>query len=101
MAELQENNVEWYTGDKVATLSFSQRRHVSKIMKYAESHPEVEIVAKNEDGSICAHIPVSWIKISPPRSGREFTEEEKIQAAERLRIAREKKRTESSEINRE
>ena len=91
MAELSENNIEWYTGDNRVTLSFSQKKYVSKIKKYAKNNPEVEIVAESLDGSICAHIPLSWIKISPPRKGREFTEEERLAAAERLKIARENK----------
>lgn len=36
----------------------------------------------NEDGSICAHVPVSWLRISPPR---QYTEEQRQQMGERLR----------------
>lgn len=91
MAELQENNIEWYTGDATATVSFTQRKWVNKMKKYANEYDEVEIAAENEDGSICAHVPVSWIKISPPRKGREYTEDEKAKIAERFRLAREGK----------
>lgn len=91
MAELQENNIEWYTGDATATVSFTQRKWVNKMKKYADEYDEVEIAAENEDGSICAHVPVSWIKISPPRKGREYTENEKAEIAERFRLAREEK----------
>lgn len=89
--EIQDNNIEWYTGDKTVTLSFTQKKYVSKILKYAKTYPEIDVLAKNSDGSICAHIPLSWVKISPPRKGREFTQEEKEAATERLKIAREKK----------
>ncbi len=88
MAELLENNIEWYTGDNTVTLNFSQKRFVNKIKKYSDKNPDVEIVAENEDGSICVHIPLSWIKISPPRKGREFSDEEREAAAERLKEAR-------------
>ena len=91
MAVLSENNIEWYTGDNTVTLSFSQKRFVNKIKKYSDKYPEIEIVAENEDGSICAHIPLSWIKMSPPRKGREFSDEERAIAAERLKVARELK----------
>lgn len=97
MAEISENNIEWYTGDDTVTLSFSQKKYASKVLRYANSRSDVQIVAQNEDGSICAHIPLSWIKISPPRKGREFSEEEKAEAAERLRVAREKKKMAKAE----
>lgn len=89
MAELSENNIEWYTGESTVTLSFSQKRWINKIKKYAKSNSDVEVLAENADGSICAHVPLSWVKISPPRRARDFSEEERIAAAERLRIARE------------
>lgn len=85
--EISENNIEWYSGDKTVTLSFTQQRFVNKIKKYAKSNSDVEIVAENADGSICAHIPVSWIKIYPPKKGHVFTEEERKVAAERMRAA--------------
>ncbi len=63
-----ENCIEWIRDDKRATLSLSQRRTISKVKQLAERYPdECQIVAKNKDGSICAHIPVSWVKIGPPK----------------------------------
>ena len=91
--DISENNIEWYTGDKTVTLSFSQKKYVSKILKAYKNNPDIDIVAQNEDGSICAHIPLSWIKISPPRKGREFSDEERAMAAERLKVAREKRKS--------
>lgn len=81
-----ENCIEWVRDEKRATLSLSQRSVISKIKKYAESHPEeCEIVAINKDGSICAHVPVSWIKVSPPRK---VSEEQKQAFAERMKELR-------------
>ena len=92
-----ENVMEWITGQKIGSVTFTQKRMVSKIKKYAEEYPdEIEIIAENDDGSIFAKVPVSWFKFSPPRKGREFSDEEKAEAAERLRIAREKKREKES-----
>lgn len=63
-----ENCIEWIKDEARATLSLSRRRVINKMEQYAKSHPEeVQVTAWNEDGSICAHVPVSWIKISPPR----------------------------------
>lgn len=40
----------------------------SKLLKYAEERPEeVDHVIVNKDGSMVCHVPVSFIKVSPPR----------------------------------
>mgnify|MGYP000052028622 FL=1 len=78
-----ENVIEFMTNDIRATLSFSQGRYKSVIRKLAEKRPEdCQIIADNEDGSICAHVPVSWLRISPPR---QYTEEQRQQMGERLK----------------
>ena len=80
----RDNGVEWYTGDERVTVTFSQRKWVSKIKKLAEKRPnDVEIVVENEDGSIVAHLPLSFIKISPPK---QVSEEQK----ERMRLQAQK-----------
>lgn len=87
-----DNTFEWFTGDKIAVVTFSQKKWVNKIKKYSEEYPnDVQIVVENEDGSVVCKVPVSWFKMSPPRKGREFTEEEKAATAIRLAKAREKK----------
>ena len=86
-----DNVFEWYTNDKTATVTFSQKKWVTKLKKLMEDHPEVELVAENEDGSIVAHVPTSWFKFSPPRKGREYTDEEKAAVAARFAEARKKK----------
>lgn len=66
MDKCTENVIEFLLDDKRATVTFSQGRYKSRIKKLAAERPEeCEIVAENQDGSICAHIPVRWIKISP------------------------------------
>ena len=61
-----ENGIEFLKDSDRATVSFSQGRYISRIKKLAAERPaECEIVAENTDGSICAHIPVSWVKINP------------------------------------
>ena len=78
-----ENVIEFMTNDIRATLSFSQGRCKSVIRKLAEKHPEdCQIIADNKVGNICAHVPVSWLRISPPR---QYTEEHRQQMGERLR----------------
>lgn len=77
-----ENVIEWIKDEDMATLSLSQRRTISKVEKLAKSHPDqCEIIARNNDGSICAHIPVSWIKISPKKK---VSDKQRQAASERL-----------------
>lgn len=79
-----ENCIEWLRDESRATLSLSQRRVISKIERLAKSNSEeCVITAHNEDGSICAHVPVSWIKISPPRT---VTEEQREKARQNMNL---------------
>ncbi len=82
---MKENNIEWLTGQQTVTVTFTQARFINKVKKLAESNPEVQILAENSDGSICAHIPLKFIKLSAPR---QMTEEQREQARERLKNAR-------------
>ena len=78
--------IEWLKGQNCVTVTLSQGRYISKVKKLAEKYPnEVEIVVENKDGSIVAHIPLRYIKISRPK---EMTEEQKQKAAERLQRVR-------------
>jgi len=86
-----DNVFEWYTGEQTATVTFSQKKWVTKLKKYAQNNSDISIVAENDDGSVVAHVPVNYFKFSPPRKGRELTDEEKAAAAARLANAREKK----------
>lgn len=91
----QENAIEFIKHNKIATATFSQKSWITKILKLAEKYPEdVEIVAqnKNNDGtidSIVVHFPVKFIHIGSKK--RVMTEEQKQAAAERLKIARQKR----------
>lgn len=62
-----ENVIEFLENQERATITFSQGRYKSRIKKFAAERPEeCEIVAENADGSLCAHVPVAWIRITPP-----------------------------------
>lgn len=63
-----ENVIEFLKDEQRATVTFSQGRYKSRIKKLAAERPEeCQIMAENQDGSMCAHIPVSWIKINLPK----------------------------------
>lgn len=83
MADLRENSIEFYADDKTATVSFTQGRYITRIRKLAEKYPdECQITAENKDGSIVAHIPTKWVRVSPPK---QISEETKEKLAEQLR----------------
>lgn len=77
----RENVIEWLNGQDMVTVSFSQGKYINKVKKLAAKSDDVQIVAENDDGSICAHLPLKYIKISPPR---QMSEEQRQQARERL-----------------
>lgn len=78
-----ENTIEFRKDASVATVTFTKNRYISRVQKLEEKRPEeCQIINENKDGSIVAHIPVSWIKINPKR---EVTEEERQKRAEMIR----------------
>lgn len=84
-----ENVIEFLNNQDTITVSFCSRKWINKIKRLNEKNPEeVKIIAENKDGSICAHLPVKYLKISPPRK---VSEEQKQAASERLRKLREDK----------
>lgn len=72
----QENVIDWLTGDDKVTLSLTQEKYRNRIKKLAEQYPDEVDYMVNSDGSVFAHVPVSWLKISPPRKV-ELTEEQR------------------------
>lgn len=93
MADLKETVFECVDVDKQATFCSGERKWINKILRLKEKRPnEVEIVCMPEDneGIILAHVPKSWLKVSPPKKV-EYSEEQRAAAAERLAEARKKR----------
>ena len=86
-----ENVIEFLNGQKRATVTLSQGRYKTKVEKLAKERPdECKILARNPDGTILAHVPTSWVKISPPRKV-EMSEDRKEELRKQLANARSKK----------
>jgi len=84
--ENPENMIEWITGQRTITVSFSDQTMIRKVKELHKKFPEkIKIKAENEDGTIYAQLPKSALKLSIIK--RQLTEEQKEQAAERLRKA--------------
>lgn len=84
MAKLErcpENSIEWITGDEDVGITLSQTRWINRMTRLAASHPGDVKVYKNEDGSIFATAPLSWVKLSPPRK---LTDEHRAALSERM-----------------
>lgn len=86
-----ENVIEWQQDAKRVTLAFSQPRMISRIKKLAEQRPnDVQIVTENALGKgkkvLYAHVPATWVRISPPKK-MNLTQEEKNARAEHMRNA--------------
>lgn len=80
---MNEFCIEWLKGDKYAGVSVPAGALKNKILRFSEKHPEeVKVDAINKDGSACFRIPLSYIKISPPRK---LSEKQREAAGERFR----------------
>ena len=88
-----ENVLEFISGARTVTVSFTNQKHINRIKKlYEERKDDFKYFHENADGSICAKIPLKWIKINPgSKNGRVMTEEQKEAARIRLQKARENK----------
>jgi hypothetical protein len=79
-----------YTDRDYAYFSSDEAKWVRKIHALKAEHPDqvsIEHEPEQNDGCICAKIPVEWIKIQPKRVST-MTDEQRAMAAERLKIAR-------------
>lgn len=87
-----ENCIEFLSGERSAVVSFTNRKHINRIKKlYEERKDDFKYFHENTDGSICAKLPLKWIKINPgSKNGRVMTEEQKEAARIRLANARNK-----------
>lgn len=83
--------IEWLRGGEYAGVTTpSSTALKSKLMRLAKERPdEVKVMAENKDGSAYFHIPINYIKVSPPRK---VSEEQREAAGERFRRMREEKK---------
>ena len=91
--ENTENVLEFISGTRTVTVSFTNKKHINRIKKlYEERKDDFKYFVENPDGSVCAKIPLKWIKINAgSKTGRVMTEEQKEAARIRLQKARENK----------
>ena len=80
MDDIKENVIEWITGDKTVTATFTQKKFINRIRRMSQTNASrVEILAENQDGSILARFPLSAIHITiyaPKRGSFEGAQDE-------------------------
>ena len=68
MKEIRDTIYEHMTGSDTITVTAEERKEINRLKKLNAKYPnQVEIVCENEDGSLLAHIPYTWLVIKPPR----------------------------------
>ena len=88
---MRENCIEWIEGDSRITITTYHRKLINKILAISKENPsEVEIIKQNQDGSICVHAPLEFLKIGPKKSYN-ISEEKKQELRERCARMREAK----------
>ena len=91
--DFKETAFEYISCQDYANFCTSEPKWIRKIAELAKSHPEevqITIPPEKNSGMLCAHLPKSWFKISPPKK-MTLTDEQRAAAAERLSKARQKK----------
>ena len=82
-----ENCIEFLKNQHSITVSFCMQKWVNKVKRLKEQHPDdVKIIAENDDGSICARLPIKYLKISAPK---QVSDEQRQAASERFKKLRE------------
>lgn len=91
---MNEFAIEWIKGrDYAGVTAPSGTALKSKLMRYADERPdEVKLMVENNDGSAFFHIPINYIKISPPRK---VSDEQRKAAGERFKKMWEEKKGEN------
>ena len=93
LTDFKETCCEYLDVDDHATFCSAERKWINKILKLKETYPDkvdIREYPETNHGVILAHIPKTWLKISPKRT-RELTDEQREAAAKRLSDARDKR----------
>lgn len=87
---MKETVYEHLEGNETFTLTADEPWSIRMIKRLAEKHPdECVIIAENKDGSILAHVPYKWVKVSPPRT-LNLSAEQRKELGERMSAMRRK-----------
>jgi hypothetical protein len=77
---VNENAIEFLRNDDTMTCTFSQPRFINRVKRLAACYPDEVDVRENPDGTVIAHLPVSYLHITnykrflTPEQQKEFSE---------------------------
>lgn len=92
----KENCIEWQTGQDKIVLSLTQERMINKVRKLKKRFPDDVKIKTNKDGSICAKMPLSFLKLNHvQREAKEMTDAEKRELTRRLQAGKKAKTQDS------
>ena len=92
-----ENCVEWLSGSRFCTGTFTERKAITKMKKiYEERKDEFKKFTENKDGSICCTYPRKWEKQNPGKlpgtPKKQISPEQKAKMIAALEKARKNKK---------
>ena len=91
MSDLQENVIEWYTGEDVIALTITQRKYITLVKKlvaaYQARGDKRATLLENEDGSIFCHLPLEAMRLRA-KAKRDVSDAQRQIARDRLAAAR-------------
>ena len=86
---MNETAINRLRGDDYCYVFSAERKFINRLKELAEEYPnEVEIQYINEDGSVGAKVPYNWFRFIKPPTKRNYTEEQRQAASERMKKAR-------------
>jgi hypothetical protein len=88
---LNENVIEWFTGDKTVSCTFPSGKFARRIIALHNKYPEEVEYVLNKDNSIWAKIPVEYVAIRKPKTVT-LTEEQKKERSEQMKRIRQNRK---------
>lgn len=86
--KIRETVYDHTSGDETFTITANDQWSITMVRRLAQKYPDdVKILARNEDGSLLAEAPKSWMRIIPRRKVN-LTEERRKELSDKMRELR-------------
>lgn len=82
MSDFRETAWNHIAGEQTGTFYTAEQKWIDRITSWKEEYPDdVDIRYTNPDGSLVAHLPLSWFRVKPPKK---LSDEHKAKLAANL-----------------